>query len=438
MAGKCVVIADDLTGGADTGARFAACGLSTLMVSLRQGSGAIDWTAYPNRDVLVVNTDTRGMPPGRAFRTVSQIFQSYREDLFPVIYKKIDSTLRGNIGSEIDAILKATKIPLSFFAPSFPEQSRAVVGGILIVNGNPLALADVSRRRSGGGRDSHVQKILAQQSFHSSAVIDLHRVAVSAVGLREAIEREKQNGVRILIFDAFQRRDLEHIAAAAFEMDRLPLFVGSAGLAGEVAKILTAQEMAAGTMPFRGGRNAFPHVFIICGSKSGITHEQIAHVENAGMVKSFELDEQLVRRGEEALQQHETELAERVAMALAEGHVLLRSCRVPIDANGVSGRITEGLARIARRVLESSTQGRERIALVIAGGATASRVFLSLGVQGFEILGEVVDGIAIGRLVGDGFDGLTVVTKAGGFGDPNCFADLVKTLEKGIPPVRHE
>lgn len=436
MEGKCLVIADDLTGGADTGARFAACGLSTLMVSLQKGSGAVDCSAYPNRDVLVVNTDTRGMPPGRAFRTVSQIFQSYREDLFPVIYKKIDSTLRGNIGSEIDAILKATKIPLAFFAPSFPEQSRAVVGGILIVNGNPLALADVSRRRS-GSRDSHVQKILAQQSFHSSAVIDLHRVAVSAVGLREAIEREKQGGARILIFDAFRRRDLEHIAAAAFEMDRLPLFVGSAGLAGEVAKFLATQESAAGTMPFRGGREAFPNVFIICGSKSGITHEQIAHVENAGIVKSFELDEQLLRRGEGALRQHETELAERVAKALAEGHVLLRSCSVQIDANGVSGRITEGLARIARRVLESFTQSKERIALVIAGGATASRVFLSLGVQGFEILGEVVDGIAIGRLVGDAFDGLTVVTKAGGFGDPNCFADLVKTLEKGIPPVRH-
>lgn len=434
MAGKCLVIADDLTGGADTGARFAARGLSTLMVSLQQGNGTVDCSAHPNRDVLVVNTDTRGAPPRSASQTVSRVFQSYREDLFPLIYKKVDSTLRGNIGPEVDAILEAAGIPLAFFAPSFPEQSRAVVGGILIVNGSPLALADVSRRRA-GEPDSHVQKILAEQSSHPSAVIDLHRVAMGGAGLREAIEKERQKGARILIFDALRRRDLEHIAAAAFDLEKLPLFVGSAGLAGEVAKILTVPEDSAVTKPSLDGRNAFAHVFLVCGSKSGITHEQIACVERAGKVKSFELDERLVRGDEGALCRHEAELADQVAAALADGHVLLRSCSVLIDAGGISGRITKVLARIVRRVLEPITSIGKRVVLVVTGGATASGVFLSLGAHGFEILGELVDGIAYGRLLGGGCHGLTAVTKAGGFGNPDCFADLLRTLEEGFPPA---
>ena len=134
MPPRCLLIADDLTGGADTGAQFAERGLSTLLIPLKEGH-TIDFSQYRERDVLVINTDSRGLTPDEAGSLVSSLLRNYDKGLFPLIYKKIDSTLRGNIGYETDAILRETNISMGFMTPSFPEQERTVVNGILMVRG---------------------------------------------------------------------------------------------------------------------------------------------------------------------------------------------------------------------------------------------------------------------------------------------------------------
>lgn len=117
---RCLLVADDLTGAADAGAQFAKIGLNTLLISMKEDR-RVNLAEYADRDVLVVNTDSRGSSPERAFRLVSDLLKAYDRELYPVIYKKIDSTLRGNIGREIDAILLETSSQLCFFAPSYPE-----------------------------------------------------------------------------------------------------------------------------------------------------------------------------------------------------------------------------------------------------------------------------------------------------------------------------
>ncbi|UCE75156.1 MAG: hypothetical protein JSV56_05480, partial [Methanomassiliicoccales archaeon] len=111
MTLRCLVIADDLTGGADAGAQFAEKGLSTLLISVSDNTN-IDFSRYLNGEVLVINTDSRGLSPHRSFSLVSNLLKRCDKKLFPIIYKKIDSTLRGNIGYEIDAILQETNISM--------------------------------------------------------------------------------------------------------------------------------------------------------------------------------------------------------------------------------------------------------------------------------------------------------------------------------------
>ncbi len=112
MNQRCLLIADDLTGGADAGAQFAKRGLRTLLISLLDDV-KVDFSKHTHQDVLVINTDSRGLSPEKAFLKVSNLLKRFDQKLFPIIYKKIDSTLRGNVGYEIDAILKETKrLPL--------------------------------------------------------------------------------------------------------------------------------------------------------------------------------------------------------------------------------------------------------------------------------------------------------------------------------------
>jgi uncharacterized protein YgbK (DUF1537 family) len=216
MPRRCLLIADDLTGGADTGAQFAKKGFSTLLISFKEGSH-IDFSQFRERDVLVVNTDSRGLNPDKAFSLVSGLLQSYDRELFPIIYKKIDSTLRGNIGYEMDAILRATNISMGFMTPSFPEQERTVIDGVLIVKGKLLALTEASSDAAAPVRESCVYKLVEQQSRHKVGWIDLAHVASGGKELREAVGKEQDKGNQILIFDAVQRRDLTHIADVAFK-----------------------------------------------------------------------------------------------------------------------------------------------------------------------------------------------------------------------------
>ena len=60
---RCLLIADDLTGGADAGVQFAKRGLKTLLIPF-QGR-AIPSRSATGQDVLVINTITRAFPRRR-------------------------------------------------------------------------------------------------------------------------------------------------------------------------------------------------------------------------------------------------------------------------------------------------------------------------------------------------------------------------------------
>src|SRR4030042_2078172 len=155
MAQRCFLIADDLTGGADAGAQFAKRALNTLLVLYNENE-RINFSKYTCQDVLVVNTDSRGLSPEKASSLLSNLFRNYKKEIFPIIYKKIDSTLRGNIGYEIDAILKEMNGSLCFMAPSYPEQNRRLVGGIMMVGEKPLAFSEAVQHTTSPVQESHV------------------------------------------------------------------------------------------------------------------------------------------------------------------------------------------------------------------------------------------------------------------------------------------
>ena len=193
MVQRCLLIADDLTGGADAGAQFAKRGLNTLLISIK-GNPTIDFSQYNGGDVLVVNTDSRGLSSEKAFSLTSSLLKGYDRELFPIVYKKIDSTLRGNIGYEIDAILKETNSSLCFIAPSYPEQNRTLVGGIMMVGGKPLALTEVAHDAASPVRESYIRKLLEQQSLNKIGRIDLTLVASNRERLQKAVDEERIKG----------------------------------------------------------------------------------------------------------------------------------------------------------------------------------------------------------------------------------------------------
>lgn len=429
MVQRCLLVADDLTGGADAGAQFAKRGLSTLLISLLDDA-KIDFSKHTHQDVLIINTDSRGLSCENASLRVSNLLRNYDEKLFAIIYKKIDSTLRGNVGYEIDAILKETRATLCFMAPSYPEQNRTLVGGIMIVGEKPLALTEVARKTVFPVQESHVYKIIQNQSRNNVGWIDLTHVASTSEGLQKAVDHEQRKGNRIIIFDAVSRQDLKNVADVGFTMERKPLFVGSAGLAEEVAKKLSPpKERVFQTI------KSFKHILIISGTASSITYQQLKQLE-ARNVPSFQLNRSSIMGEDRKAQEEKKELSKKIANTLSQGITILKTPSETLSSKDSAGapihlKITKTLASVALLALEASKIKPADLALILTGGETAQSVINGLETEGIEIEGELLEGIVKGHLIGGNWNGLSVITKAGAFGKENALKKIIEILETG-------
>ena len=138
-----LILADDLSGAADCGVACVCAGLSTV-VALQETAGEVA------ADVLSLDADTRRMDPEAAAREVSRIVRKYASNKNLFLYKKIDSTLRGNVATELAAALDAHRSAnppmartMAVMAPAFPAIGRTTVNGIQLAHGQPIHDLDV-------------------------------------------------------------------------------------------------------------------------------------------------------------------------------------------------------------------------------------------------------------------------------------------------------
>ena len=128
------IIADDLTGAADTGARFAQAGLVTIVALSPEAS-------CPESDVRAISTESRHLAQDQAVTmarlAAERVRVACQPDEVAWAYKKIDSTLRGHPGLELAAVMEVLDLERVLVAPAFPAQGRTTVGGQQLVDGTP-------------------------------------------------------------------------------------------------------------------------------------------------------------------------------------------------------------------------------------------------------------------------------------------------------------
>ena len=365
------IIADDLTGAGDAGVQFAAVGLRTR--TLRD-----DWTpeSLAGAEVVVVDTASRGLAAEQAYRRVAAAAAQLQATT-RVVYKKIDSTLRGPLGAEIDAVLDACGLKLALVCPAYPANGRTLEHGVLLVGGIPVAETATSADPQAPVQESHLPTLLQQQahrtvqwlhrppSGHTRATLTAELHALAAGGGTHGA---------VVVCDAQDDADLAAIVLAAqrLEQDWAPLLVGSAGLARPLAARLAAE------------RN--PGVLVLCGSLHPVARSQ-------------------VRRLEQANDPHVTILA------------------TPEQA-GVYPDPAAALAQEAQAWLAAhATHG-----IVVTGGDTLHAVLRALQAHGVDLEQEAAPGIPLGRIAGGPWAGIRIVSKAGGFGGPGALADAAQLL----------
>jgi len=415
-APRLAVIADDLTGANDTGVQFARRGARTIVPLDWRDRGPLEREA----DVLVLNTASRALSAPAAARRVRRAAAAAQRAKVEAVYKKVDSTLRGNVGAELEALLAAFPSPLALLAPAFPPAGRTVRDGVLLVHGTPVDRTAAGRDPVTPVRESHLPTLLAARLRRPLHPLRLDLLRGSPARLAAAVRGWRAAG-GVILADAETPQDLARLARLA-RREALAVTAGSAGLALALAGALRWPGRGRARPP--GGHRP---VLLAVGSPNPVSQEQAACAGRAGVC--------LVRvRVAEVVAgpaRQRRELARAVAQAagsLAEGCdaaiVLPPGRRLPASAAGtLSGFLGRAVAGVAR--------GWAPGGLVLCGGDIAMAACRALVADGVELLGEVEPGLPWGRLLGGPAAGLPVATKAGGFGTPEAFVRAVQFLRGG-------
>lgn len=405
-----LIIADDLTGALDTTVAFADRGLRCeVALSTEFVESIID------AEVIGCNAQTRTLSAEQAAKNTTSITQKFVELGFTNLYKKIDSTLRGNIGSETIATLDSRLFDIAIICPTFPDMNRTVENGVLNIGG--LSHIDSS------SEIIHLPSLLEEQTNEHIGHLLLSEVTEGAETIEHRISNLFSENIRIIACDAATDSNLNTLIEAAERSSYRILLVGSGGLASVMASRTVRNTFATRS----GGFDCIAGpVLTVCGSLNELSQRQIHQL--GANTTTVELSAQ----SDTTIDQ---QIIETCTSEIANGCDVVLTWDDPIGIALVIESAQSALEFVSRIATVASAIVRDvkPAGLVLVGGETAYLTLKMLQATSIEVLGEALNGIPVGVVKGGVADSVTLTTKAGGFGDENAVLKLLEILHGHEP-----
>ena len=400
-----LILADDFTGALDTGVQFAKCGAVTKVTTdLEYDFAGMDG------QVLVIDTETRHLSSDEAASIVSGVVTRARRCGIRFFYKKTDSAMRGNVGAELEALLRASGGALVHFLPAFPAMGRAVREGTLYVKGVPVAESVFRKDPFEPVTRSEVAAILAQQTDLPVSVRD---------GIGPGLPSEG-----ILVYNAQTNEQMDALTAGLDLEDRIVLVAGCAGLAASMCRLISFEDADAGSSRRHSGCCREDGLLMVSGSVNQVTLRQIEEGKKAGFgYRRLNNGEKLT----DHLQSREGAVDLDVIFSDIERnrHFIIDTSDAPGEETAAQWGAEHGLSirevgsiiaeTLAFTVSEVLARGIRRN-LLLTGGDVLFHTMQRMGITALEPLEEVSAGVILTRFSYRGRDQY-VLTKSGGFGD---------------------
>lgn len=411
---KLLVIADDFTGAMDTGVQFKAKGALIQIASTKRIDSLIK--SDRNLQVLIVDAETRHMTAQDAYQTVYQIVQSAVEAGVPCIYKKTDSGLRGNIGSELTAALNASGNKQLHFIPAFPLINRITVNGVHYIDGEPVAQSVFGKDPFEPVHSSQVKEIIRSQS------------SVHTHLMGSAVPDVLPQG--ILIYDSATDENLKQIAQTLKRRGELNLLAGCAGFASVLPDLLDLDRIEPQLPPIP------QKLLVICGSINPITLRQLDEMQQAGALRIQLTPEQklddswltspngLQVTSEWMAQLKDAPLAIVEGNQTGEGDATQRcAARMGMDLEQVRTQISRTMGRVLERLLSLGLDAT----VLVTGGDTLLAFLQRVGQDKVIPLGELAPGVVLSQIEYRRKK-YAILSKSGGFGSNRLLLDLKEKL----------
>ncbi len=428
-----VVIADDLTGANDTALQFFAKGAVTEIL--------LDYNKMPIKnmqiDVWAVSTESRNKDPEEAYIRTEEAYTLFKNKLnVDYFYKKLDSTLRGNIGQEIMAALKITEKDCAIVAPAFVQEGRITIGGYQLLKGVPIERTEAARDPHVPVFESSIPNILKKQIPNGEelvGLIDFSIVSKGAAPLVLKINELIKQGKKLIVVDAVSVVDMEQIVLAIKKSNYDILPCGSAGLAQAFAKDWLQE-----TKPQNIKKTVPPlPKLILSGSATELSALQLKKVQEDDDIENTYF---ISLKTEDILEGVSKNIINRVVSNLQKTNIVAvhvsdinveledehsRANELLIDQgitkDELASRITKYLATLAQKV----KQERD-FALITIGGETSYKCCEALYYDNLQVIDIVLPAIPLCM----SSNAQLVITKSGNLGTPTTLLEILKYFER--------
>jgi len=415
------VIADDLTGAFETGAQFAKLGIPTWM-QFDSPFSALRPTG--ECEVLVVNTESRHVDPEGAARRVYSVARNALDSGIEYIYKKTDSTLRGNIGAELEALLHATGIPRIAFIPAYPKANRYTIGGLQYIGDTPIHQTSIGEDPLDPKTTSSIVEILGSQTQINIHTVDLDRQPAWPV----------PTGSGMMVFDCHGDQNLLKIGLYVRDTNQLNITAGSSGFAEQLPDLMEMKKRRVVAPVERRP------LLVLNGSLSDVSLCQARYAREIGFNDVVIPSSVLFEKAEVSGYVGAT-MADKVADHLGSHKcVLLRTILQRSDLLGYFEQsrmdvrfqkhmylsAADNMGILIREVLNRFAD----FTLVVFGGDTLRGVLTTLELEGLKLIDEIVTGVAVARYEWKDTH-LYLVSKSGSFGQKDIIKEILGYFNPG-------
>lgn len=424
------IVADDLTGANDSALQFFMKGSNTEIIldinSLNEN--------HLNVETWALCNETRNIEPEDAGRIVYEATRVLKEKFnIEYFYKKIDSTLRGNIAVEILAMLEATGYDAAIVAPAFVQEGRITIGGYQLLKGIPIERTDAARDPKAPIYESYIPDILkrglSENAKELVASIEMKTIAKGAGPIALKLNELISSGKKLIVLDSVSTVDLEQIVLALQKSTYNILPAGSAGLAHALGAVWLTEIKP----PIQKQVPLLPKL-ILSGSATSLTALQMKKLEMDTDIKntyfiSLHLDDVLKAPDDVLIERivsnlvrdnivavHVCDLEEELSNECEKNRLIDEG----ITKEDLATRITDYLAKLANSVKQKS-----QFILITIGGETSYRCSKAINCEYLQVVDSILPSIPLCM----DSNAQLIVTKSGNLGTSSTLIDIVKYFE---------
>lgn len=423
------IIADDLTGANDTALQFYLAGAQTKIILCP------DENILPDEYIQAwaIPTETRNISSGEAYEKVKDITLYMKNHLgVDSFYKKIDSTLRGNIAIETLCMLQVLQMDAAIIIPAFPNEGRVTIGGYHLLKGVPIEKTEMASDPHSPIYESHIPTILEKQVGEENkgiiGSVELKTVLKGAGPILNNINELVKNGKKLIVVDAVSTTDIEQVILAMNKCGYKILPCGSAGAAMALGKLLFDDNK---TDTDINKINKLPKL-VIAGSATQLCANQVTklidsdEVENTYSV-SLTVEDFINGISEENYSRIKSNLTPNNIVVVHASEINKNDNLITllleneITKKQFATKIVEILAELTGNLIKE-----KEFTLIIVGGETSFCCCKKLECESLKIIDAAAPAIPLcidnkGRMI---------VTKSGNLGTINTLVEILKYIER--------